>query len=283
MARNVAVVTTTHAKGWDDYGARMVESFDRHWPADIRLHLYHENFTPPVGIARLTSRDLLASCPELVAFKARHAANPLANGRSRRPMPRLFNTHLDGGPPRWRLRLFRRGYRWQAVRFAHKMFAIFHAAETTDADLLIWIDADTLFFADVPRAEIEGFCPPDRFVGCLRRRIHTETGFVAYNLRHPATRRFLEAFRRMYTDDLLFREAEFHDAYLFDMVRLRVEAEGHATHDIADGVGLRASHVLINSRLGAFMDHMKGGRKAYGLSRRKDLVVARTESYWTQR
>jgi hypothetical protein len=282
MARNVAVVTTTHKDGWDLYGARMAASFDRHWPESVPLLLYKEGFSPPPDMPRLVCRDLLDSCPELAAFKARHAANALANGRSWMPRPRLVNTHLIGKPRR-RFRLFRRGYRWDAVRFAHKMFAIFHAAATTDADLLIWIDADTLFFADVPPEEFDDFCPPDCFVGCLRRRTHTETGFVAYNLRHDATARMLDAFRRMYTDDLLFAEAEFHDAFIFDMVRIRTEVEGHHSHDIAEGIGMCASHVLINSRLGRFMDHMKGARKIASRSSAKDLVVARSESYWTQK
>jgi len=39
-------------------------------------------------------------------------------------------------------------------------------------------------------------------------------------------------------------------------------------------------HPLINSVLGKWLDHMKGVRKSEGRSRDKDLIVARTESYW---
>ena len=41
--------------------------------------------------------------------------------------------------------------------------------------------------------------------------------------------------------------------------------------------------MLINSRLGRFMDHMKGNRKVDGKSRADDLLVARDEAYWQRR
>jgi len=65
----------------------------------------------------------------------------------------------------------------------------------------------------------------------------------------------------MYERDLLFHEREYHDSYLFDVIRRRAQARGVRVHDIAEGAGWRAKHVLINSRLGAFMDHLKGDRK----------------------
>jgi hypothetical protein len=37
---------------------------------------------------------------------------------------------------------------------------------------------------------------------------------------------------------------------------------------------------LINSEWGAWLDHLKGGRKNLGRSKREDLKVHRTEAYW---
>lgn len=180
------------------------------------------------------------------------------------------------------LRTSKAGYRWDAVRFSHKSYAIFDAARRTDADALIWIDADTRFFADVDMAELAALAPPDSAVSCLRRPGHSECGFVVYNLRHPETRRLLAEFEAMYSQDLFLAEREFHDSYLFDVVRQRAEKRGAQVHDIGEGVGWRARHVLINSRLGRFMDHMKGDRKSEGKSRADDLLVQRDEAYWQQ-
>ncbi len=277
--RRFAVVTTCHAAGYESYGRTMVETFLEHWPHDVPLMLYHEGFTPPSAPGRIESQDLNTASPELVAFKARHHDNPRAVGQWR-PHRRLRVGPLSIPLP-WRVK--KAAYRWDAVRFSHKSYAIFDAARRTDADALIWIDADTRFFADVDVAELAAMMPPDSAVSCLRRPNHTECGFVVYNLRHPETRRLLAEFEAMYSQDLLFAEYEYHDSYLFDVVRERAEARGAQTHDIAQGAGWQASHVLINSRLGRFMDHMKGNRKVDGKSRADDLLVARDEAYWQRR
>ncbi|MGI4778694.1 MAG: hypothetical protein ACRYGA_11355 [Janthinobacterium lividum] len=274
--RRFAVVTTCHAAGYRDYGQVMVDTFLAHWPAEVPLLLYHEGFDPPSAPGRIESRDLVAASPALTDFKTRHAGNPRAHGKVQ---PRR---RLRIGPLSLPLPLAGRKapYRWDAVRFAHKSYAIFDAARRTDADALIWIDADTRFFADVDMAELAALAPADTAVSCLRRPNHSECGFVVYNLRHPETRRLLDEFEAMYSQDLLFAEREFHDSFLFDIVRGRAEARGARTHDIAEGAGARASHVLINSRLGRFMDHMKGDRKSEGKSRSDDLLVQRDEAYW---
>lgn len=223
--RTFSVVTTCHAVGYAEYGRRMIETFDRHWPEKIPLILYRENFEPEVPSSRIIVRDLIESCPDLIAFKRRHADNPLAHGQTQR-----YRFRLSRNPYKNRIKLGERnwgsGFRWDAVRFAHKAFAIFHAAAHTDTDVLIWVDADSLFFAAPSREELESFVPPDCFVGCLKRPTYSECGFIAYNLRHPATRQMLAAFERLYTEDELFRQYEFHDAYLFDVVRRQVERAG---------------------------------------------------------
>lgn len=274
--RRFAVVTTCHAAGYQSYGQRMVETFDQFWPADVPLLLYYEGFRPEPASPRVIERDLVTSCPDLAAFKQRHVNNPRAHGAVK-PWRRLRLGSLSIPLP---VRANKARYRWDAVRFSHKAFAIFHAARHTDADVLIWIDADTLFFAPVDHAELEALSPADAALACLRRPNHSECGFVTYNLRHPDITAFMAEFERFYTEDKLFAEREYHDSYLFDVARRHAEARGTLVHDIGEGVGWQASHVLVNSRLGRFMDHMKGERKAAGRSRADDLTTRRSEAYW---
>ena len=273
-----AVVTTCHAAGFEEYGRVMVETFVKHWPVEVPLLLYHEGFEPPLNPGRIEPHDLIETCPELASFKTRHALNPRARGELL-PWSRLRLGPFSLPLP---VRTRKGKYRWDAIRFAHKTFAIFDAARRTGADALIWIDADTRFFADVSLDELEALTPAYSAASCLKRPVFSECGFVVYNLRHPQTRQLLEEFEAMYTGDLLFAEREYHDSYLFDVVCKRAQARGAYIHDIAEGAGRYAKHVLINSRLGRFMDHMKGNRKADGRSRDDDLVVKRDEAYWQQ-
>jgi len=273
-----AVVTTCHAAGFEAYGRVMVDTFLKHWPAEVPLLLYHEGFEAPLHAGRIEPHDLIDTCADLASFKARHALNPRAHGKVL-PWSRLRVGSFSLPLP---VRTRKGQYRWDAVRFAHKTFAIFDAARRTGADALIWIDADTRFFADVSLDELEALTPPNSAASCLKRPVFSECGFVVYNLRHAQTRQLLAEFEAMYTADLLFAEREYHDSYLFDVVCKRAQARGAYIHDIAEGAGRYAKHVLINSRLGRFMDHMKGNRKAEGRSRGDDLVVKRGEAYWQQ-
>ena len=253
--RSFAAVSTCHAPGYELYGRHMLEGFERHWPRQVPLHFYCEGFRPSVSSPRIHLHDLHGSCPELVAFKRRHADHPEAHGSGARPRWQL---RVDWRRGRLKLRRKRTlGYRWDAVRFSHKVFALLHAGR----DVLFLLDADLSFHRDIAPDLLEALVPADCLVGFLARPKFTECGFVAYNLRHPAAFDFLAEYERLYVTDALFAERQWTDAYLFDVVRERFEKRGCRTHDIAQGLGRRVGHVLVESPLGAYMDHRKGERK----------------------
>ena len=278
--RTFAAVTTFNQEGYNLSGRRMLQSFDRYWPKSVSLYAYAENCRADVQSNRITHLDLLAESPELVAFKARHKDSPTAHGEQawKRWMIRANWKKLKVRIRRVQCGL---GSRWDAVRFSHKCFAIFTAAEYCKHDVLFWVDADTVFFDDIPREFFEELMPRHCLLSFLMRSDHSECGFVGYNLRHPAMSDFLKEFKELYTRDRLFKYAEFHDSYLFDVIRTRFERKGHSTYDIGEGIGTQARHVFINSKLGRYMDHMKGDRKLQGSSEESDLVVERKEKYWT--
>src|SRR5258708_3526237 len=115
-----AVLTTCNAKGWDQYGRRMVETFDQFWPPDVPLYLYAELFEPD------HPRPVVRTLPKwLTEFKERHAENPGAHGL------------IDGNY----------NFLHDCVRFAHKVAAVTDAALTLETDVLIWADADIVTHA----------------------------------------------------------------------------------------------------------------------------------------
>jgi hypothetical protein len=277
--RTFSAVTTCNRSGYEQYGREMIASFDRHWPTAVPLHVYVEDFVPEHSSPRIAYLDLLGECPELVAFKKRHASSALANGRSRR---KRLKVAVDWSKPKVKIRRidWGLGYQWDAVRFSHKTFAIFHAARTAGTDVLFWLDADIRVFADVPPAFLEAMMPETCLLSYLARPKFSECGFVGYNLRHPAILDFIAAYEAMYADDKVFALAEFHDSFVFDVVRRRFERRGCKTYDIGHELGARSGHVFVNSPLGRYMDHMKGERKDLGASRRSDVIVPRDEAYW---
>lgn len=260
--RSIAVVTTCNERGYLDYGRMMMASFDEFVPTDIPLHIYYEGFFPDLASNRFIKRDLNASCPDLVAFKQRNKDNPRAHGHIR--PKHIIKIHWS--KPRIKVRRVEddQAFRWDAVRFSHKVFAFCHAAAVCKTDMLFWMDADIILRSKINNILFYDSLPDNCLVSFLKRHQHSECSFIGFNLRHPQISRFLDTLREYYTTDSLFKEREYHDSYLFDIARRRFERAGCLTHDIAQGVGLdsRPGHVFENSVLGAYMEHLKGRRKA---------------------
>lgn len=250
------IITTFHAAGMTQYGQTMIDHFDQHWPASVPLVVYTEGCDPRLPSSRVRAIDLLSASPDLVAFKQRHANNPVANGLVAKDTRVPFKDNA---------------FKWDAVRFSHKVFAILHACENIDTDWIIWLDADTKTFAPVPTDFLSQICDNTAMACYLGRRekYHSECGWVAYNRRHPDCAAFMAAWRQLYTADTLFDLREYHDSFLFDHIRRQFEANRHTRfHNMSPALpGKGPGHPFIASVLGQYMDHMKGSkRKALGHS-----------------
>ena len=261
-----SVVTTFHQPGLEQYGQRMIDSFEKNWPTDVDLWVYAENCNPVVARSNTHVIDLLSDCEDLRNFVKRHENNPLAHG--------------EAGPPEvWNPK---KQFRWNAVRFCYKVYALSQCADRIQSGWMIWIDADSHTHSPISAQDLANICPQDAMIGYLGRgeKYHSECGWVAYNLDHPETRNFIRDFRDMYDRDLIFQEREWHDSYIFDVVRQKYRHNRfHNLNPKWDDKGL-AGQPFINSELGRFMDHVKGKRKQQGHSKAKEVVLHQDHPYW---
>lgn len=261
------VVTTFNADGLKEYGQRMIDSFEQYWPAEVDLVVCKENCQPCVSRANVKLYDLLHLSSPLNSFVERHRNNPRAHGLA--GPPEVF----DPG----------KSFRWNAVRFAYKIYAISLVANYTADGWLIWLDADTVTHSNIQLADLDRLCPTDAMICYLGRgeKYHSECGWVAYNLDHANTRSFIQDLRGMYDTDRIFDLREWHDSYVWDTVRRQYQ-EQNQFYNLTTTMPQpgRAGHPFINSDLGSFMDHLKGSRKQEGRSRARDLIIPRQESYW---
>lgn len=265
------VLTTCHAQGFEQYGRRMLDSFVTHWPANVQLKFYAEGFAQDIvsASANVEILDLQAASPELVKFKQTWQSVPRACG------------DISGDPVRGRRTDAGKSFKWDAVRFSHKVYAIFHAARTATTPWLIWMDADMVCHSDMTQEFLDSQCQ-DHWDLCYlgRRGKFSECGLYAMQLHTKGMTRFLREFQRMYDDAEhgIFTLDEWHDSFVFDNVRLRTA--GLRGHDWSAGIITGEGHPLINSAWGAYLDHLKGNRKQQGHSSVRDLKIARAEPYW---
>ena len=279
---DITVVTTFHKPGLEQYGQRFLDSFAQRVDKKIKLLVYAEACQPVnADPKQIKIFDAFEALPKLNGFKVKWANDPRANGippddiKARRP------------------RDWHKKFKWDAVRFANKTYAVFDACERSQ-DWCVWMDADTFVHSDWSYDDFKKQLPDDVWLTYVGRGKGSQTwpecGFYGMNLRDPVCKLFLEEFERMYEDaeNGIFKLEEWHDSYVFGDILARYKARDPNVLDYSAEMYLKEAktggggHPLINGILGTWIDHMKGVRKQEGRSRAKDIMVNRSESYWKQ-
>jgi hypothetical protein len=217
------VVTTIHAAGWAAYGEAMVDSVIARWPAEaLPVILYAEGFDPEPRPG-LEVRPCRSGSTISRPGSARHAAN---------------TGHRPGGYD----------YRFDAVKFAHKVAALTDAALGLTDETLIWLDADTFTHADVDAAWLDGLFPGSGYLAWLdRNHTHPECGFVMFRCGHPYHRRFMERFRDLYINGEVFSLRETHDSYVLQHLVLAKVANAKIEAPVSlSGWARRTAHPFCN-------------------------------------
>lgn len=246
----VTVFTTVHAEGYAQYGRQFIDSFLRFWPQSHELVIYAEGFDIPSPPPRVRVVDN-ATLQGLADFKQRHAESPLAHGNN----PKGYS------------------YRFDAVRFANKVFAMCDIARQRPSRYVLWLDCDTSTFQGVPSDFVARLLASGEFMAYLGRYgLHSETGFLPFDLAHPGAKAFFNTLEQFYASDAVFSLSEWHDCEVIDATRSVLQAQGLLK---ARNLSIHgSSHPFINSVPGLFMDHLKGPvRKDKHQSLGNDFVI----------
>ena len=279
---NITVITTFHKPGLEVYGQRFIDSFAQRVDKNIKLIVYAEDCTPiNPDPGQIIIQDARATLPKLNAFKETWKNIPKANG------------DISADPIRSRRKDSNKVFKWDAIRFANKVYAVFDACAKREGHWIVWMDADSYIHSDWSYAAFKGLLPENKYITYVGRGKGSQTwpecGFYGLNMNHPVCHSFLEEFERMYEDAErgMFLLPEWHDSYIFGEV-LKQFTQFNADHDYSAQLYMREAksggggHPLINTELGKYMDHMKGERKKDGKSKRSDIMVNRTEDYWNE-
>lgn len=245
-------VSTFNADGLALYGDRMMETFCRSWPREVALRVYSEGWERDgrrCGIPdRLIIEDLAESSPWLPEFKERHSGRKFRN------------------------------YRFDAVRFSHKVAALCAADGVTVADYLIWVDGDVVTHSPISLDDLAELAPKgDEWIAWLDRvRVYPECGFYIINRRHPRHCGMMAKFEGMYSEDRLFSLSEWHDSFVLWEV---VKRAGVGAKSLS-GAGDRTNHPLVNGPLSRWFDHAKGDRKKVGRTPKHERKIKDGAAYW---
>ncbi len=276
--RKVALVNTFGKKYWPLPEQKCLKSIEKYWPKYVETYIYPDDITQQLSLERQYYFDLVKEQPVLQKFIDRHGNDPKLNPRIKQNQQQQKDFDKDS-----------KIYVYDAVRFSYKVFACIDAYQKTkDKCQQLWLlDSDLITFEYVPQEWTEHICPEWAFTSYLGRpkKGFSETGIYIFNTGHKYAEEFFTRWQEYYDKDKLFNLKGYTDSFVFDAVRLEMEAEGKIkNNDLNDGrwSGKRkARHPFINSELGKYMDHLKGyHRKSQMKSHRRDLTTKHTHPYW---
>ncbi len=280
--RSITVVTTFHPAGLEKYGQRFLDSFAERVDKRIKLLVYAESCMPiNPDPTQITVFDAFEALPKLNEFKSKWGDVPKANG------------DVSNEPQRHTRKDWNKEFKWDAVRFANKVYAVFDACERSK-DWCVWMDADTYVHSDWSFEDFVKLLPKSNWITYVGRGKGSQTwpecGFYGMNLNDNICKAFLKEFELYYeqAEQGIFTLDEWHDSYVFGHILNKMKGIGNVL-DYSAEMYLREAksggggHPLINTVLGKWIDHMKGDRKNQGKSLTKDLMVNRKEEYWRTR
>lgn len=239
------VVTAFSAKGYKEYGARLLESWGRNNNGH-ELVVYTQDIDESfIGIEQREQTDI----PGFVEFQDKWKYDLLVQGKQ--PIP-----------GKWKQRELQIGYsyKFDGLKFQKMVAVMHHAANAQKTGTMIWIDGDNVIRQRLPRDLFTRWLPDDCAYAYLGREPkHTETGFVAFRL--PDALPILDAWYAYYTESTFLQEDEWHSAFLFD--RAREQFPNIKGHNLTPG---GSGHVIFQCSAGDYFMHNKGSRKSAGYS-----------------
>lgn len=236
-------VTSLNQEYWKSTSKTNLLSWDKYLSDSCEIVIYTEdNINLDAFSNRVTTKDLYKSCPQLLEFKEKYKDNPHYNGQ--------IGRKLEGSS---------KAFKWNAIKFAHKTFAIFAEAKQQVSNTIVWLDADVLMHQPVTDARLSSLFPQTKAISYLGRPdTYDECGLMSFNLNLPFSKIFLEKYENEYKNGLEHLR-ETHDSWIFFQLRLGYEDQS-MFHNLNPTPKDNKSP-FNNSGINEFMVHTKGKNK----------------------
>jgi lipopolysaccharide biosynthesis glycosyltransferase len=230
----IEVITSFNKRYYDLIGKDCVESWLRYWPRDLSLTCYVEEFKLP-EIDRINQ----------ISFEE-------------------FDDDYN---------IFQSSQTKQVQKFAKKAFSFIHSMFNSDADRIVWIDADVIT-TDKIEIELIKLILPDNALsthmgvvyrsakdGTPGRWFVPETGFFAVNTKHEDFDRFRSEYRRHYVEQDYKNLRRFYDNDVYGYVFEKLGSKGY---DLCDGLEKEYKTPLRHTVLGPYLSHYKAKHSKAG-------------------
>ena len=199
-----SAVTTFNLKK-HPYGLEMINSFFVNWPDEVKLTAFIEN-------ASLIDDSLVK---HKIIIKEYHQHIPEYN--------RFLKTYKDKEK-------YTEIFVLMFLDLRSKSMLLSTALKNIKTKYLIWLDADIKTYKKLPLTFLNTLVDESSYLSYLGRENisikhlnYSECGFLIFNTEHLINSVFWQDMMKMYDGGQLFLEKEWHDSYIFDVVRKNLE------------------------------------------------------------
>jgi hypothetical protein len=226
----IQVITSFNQLYHDLIGKDCVSSFLEHWPEDIQLTCYVEEFRLP-DHARIRQIDFSQLDPDYEKYQQDTSLNQ------------------------------------SMKKFAKKAYSFMHAIHHSSAEWVVWLDADVITVKDLPVELLQRALKPGNLATYMGVRYVTdksgnpgdwlvpETGIFAVNTRHEDFAAFRSEYRRRYHERDQSGLRRYYDNDVFGAALLAVPDA--AVFDLCSGFGKSYKTPLRHTILGDHLIHYK--------------------------
>jgi hypothetical protein len=236
MDKDVVCITTFNKRLYDDYAHRFISTYNL--PFDLVIY----------------SEDDLSFLKDKVEYK-------IDIVKSHEATPEL-QTFIDRNKLR-DVKDSERGFQYQGIRFSYKVFAVTHLGLTNKYKYLIWIDADMIFEESFNINILEDKMINRNSMMSYLKRVgrYSECGFLVFNMSHSKILDYFREMKRMYTSNDIYKEQEWHDSYIWDLVRIKFERTYNIENFPLVGTNPLTNNINPRIFLYKYIRHLKGNRK----------------------
>jgi UDPglucose 6-dehydrogenase len=248
--RSFKVVTSQNKKYYDLIGRDCILSFLEHWPQNVCLELWAEEFVPDITNDRLILRPFDTVKKNLDEF---------------------YQDLVAVQP---------QGRHVTAYKFYLKAHVVLETWRDFDSDVFVWLDSDILTRRRVPFEFLDRLCPPD----CLAVDVphggkgwqrEADTGLFMLNMQHPAKDAVIDFYREYHTTHKIFQTyRNIETSVWWSAVEVQRRAGHKVNHlDITWGEPDSFKTTVLENYMTHYINTQKHGRKKPQRTRKMKIGV----------
>lgn len=240
----IEVITSFHKPYFDLVGKDCIESWIKYWPKEIDFTCYVEDFEMPNY-----------------------------NEIKQIPFSKLDTEYFN---------FQNKEYKLGTKKFSKKAFSFIHAMEHSNADRIIWVDADTVTLKPIPMPFLKLILPDDKLSTHMGVHYDTrkdgskgnwfvpETGFFSINTNHNLFPEFRKIYKSTYVNgdfnDL--RRQYDNDVYGYGITKLNAPCNDLCSHFLKP-----YKTPLKHTVLGEYLFHFKAKHSKESIALTKSVSI----------